>query len=104
MKIIELLNKIANGEEVPKKIKYKDIIFNFCCDEYDSEYYAEDDSDIFSNMYASANDLNKEIEIIEDNKIEKLSMVYNGNAEDEIMRNRYKINEIIDKINEMSDK
>ena len=27
MKIIDLLNKIANGEEVPKKIKYDNEIF-----------------------------------------------------------------------------
>ncbi len=26
IKIIELINKIANGEEVPEKIKYKEII------------------------------------------------------------------------------
>ena len=29
MKIIDLLNKIANGEEVPKKIKYKGHIYQY---------------------------------------------------------------------------
>ena len=29
MKIIDLLNKIANGEEVPKKIKYKGSIYTY---------------------------------------------------------------------------
>ena len=29
MKIIDLFNKMANGEEVPKKILWKDIIFIF---------------------------------------------------------------------------
>ena len=28
MKVIELLNKIANGEEVPRKIKYRKIFIN----------------------------------------------------------------------------
>ena len=28
MKIIDLLNKIANGEEIPKKIRYGDLIYN----------------------------------------------------------------------------
>lgn len=29
IKIIDLLCKIANGEEIPEKIKYKDIIYNW---------------------------------------------------------------------------
>lgn len=36
MKIIDLLNKIANGEEVPKKIKWENIIFAYS--EYDKDY------------------------------------------------------------------
>ena len=36
MKIIDLLNKIANGEEVPKKIKYKNKIYEW--KEYDVCY------------------------------------------------------------------
>ena len=34
MKIIDLLNKIANGEEVPKKIKLNHIIFVYQGDDY----------------------------------------------------------------------
>ena len=37
MKIIDLLNKIANGEEVPKKILLNGIIF-----EYKGDYYSHD--------------------------------------------------------------
>lgn len=33
MKIISLLNKIANREEVPKKIKYDNLVY-----EYDEQY------------------------------------------------------------------
>ena len=29
IKVIDLLNKIANGEEVPKKIKFRDDIYEF---------------------------------------------------------------------------
>ena len=29
MKVIDLLNKIANGEEVPKKIKYDGSIYEY---------------------------------------------------------------------------
>lgn len=33
MKVIDLLNKIENGEEVPKKIKFENVIY-----EYDEEH------------------------------------------------------------------
>ena len=67
MKIIELLNKIANGEEVPKKIKYKDDIYihvdNHC-------YVCEETYEILSNnIYAEHNSLNDEIEIIEEKEM-----------------------------------
>ena len=71
MKVIDLLNKIANGEEVPKKIKYeKDTyihIDNYC-------YYCEDTNLILSDrIFAEYSKLNDEIEIIEEpKKIEKL--------------------------------
>ena len=46
-----------------------------------------------------------EFEIIEEEKdIEELGMVYNGNEEDEIMRNRYKINELVREINKLKNK
>lgn len=72
MKIIDLLNKIANGEEVPKKIKYKDDIYihvdNYC-------YVCEETNETLSqNIYAEFSRLNDEVEIIEeDKKIKHLS-------------------------------
>ena len=36
IKIIDLLTKIANGEEVPKKIKWENIIYAYS--EYDKDY------------------------------------------------------------------
>lgn len=61
MKIIDLLNKIANGEEVPKKIKYAGIIW-----EYDNttKDYITDDMFLIYKMNSFA--LNKSFEILEE--------------------------------------
>ena len=100
IKVIDILVNIANGEEVPKKIKYNDYIMIY--DEDTQDYYNEP-----SCTYALLDDihkkLNDEVEIIEDTpkedkKIEKLDMSDTHYMIDhtEIME---KINEIIDKIN-----
>jgi hypothetical protein len=61
MKIIDLLNKIANGEEVPKKI--------YC---FNREFYLKENTyfgDTFTLMhYIQEEDLNDEVEIIEEEK------------------------------------
>lgn len=66
MKVIDLLNKIANGEEVPKKIKIKDEIWIY--DEID--YRASDDRGYLFEVHTRTNcqDLNEEIEIPEEPK------------------------------------
>lgn len=72
MKIIELLNKIANGEEVPKKIKYKITKRTYNKEDKD---YTRDDGELGSYyLFQCINSLhlNDEIEIIEDKEIEKL--------------------------------
>lgn len=59
IKIIDLFNKIANGEEVPKEVRFADFIF-----EYD-----EDDQMYYDNKYENICDyafLNDEVEIIEE--------------------------------------
>lgn len=70
MKIIELLNKIANGEEIPKKIKYLNRIYEYKYSTYGTGYLYEDkgieywfSEDALSD---SAEELNYEVEIIED--------------------------------------
>ena len=99
MKVIDLLNKIANGEEVPKKIKYNDL-----------EYELDKEQDDYMLVYAGLlddintfNQLNDEVEIIEeDKKIEMLPMIEEDElyvAYLEINQTRRKINEIIDYIN-----
>jgi tRNA G46 methylase TrmB len=105
MKVIDLLNKIANVEEVPKKIKYEGDIYihtdNYC-------YFCKETNKILSqNIYAEFSRLNDEIEIIEDTpkedkKIEKMEFCYEVSDKIQNANNeRFKdfINEIIDKLN-----
>ena len=121
MKVIDLLNKIANGEEVPEKIK---ILYNeFYYDKDNLKYrnVEENRENLFEHIdFFKGLVLNDEVEIIEDTpkdkKIEKLDIVIQdertGNA---YILNEYgtkcyltkhskiianKLNEIIDKINE----
>lgn len=100
IKIIDLLNKIANGEEVPKKIKYENDIYkhidNYC-------YYCDETNLILSDrIFAEYSKLNDEVEIIEeDKKIEKLEYEEMDDmvgipTNQELME---KINEIIDYLN-----
>ena len=71
MKVIDLLNKIANGEEVPKKIKYDNDIWNY--DEISRDYEL---FDVSGNLYLFDEELNitkalnDEVEIIEEDKQE----------------------------------
>ena len=68
MKIIDLLNKIANGEDVPKEIKYRDVIFRYDC--Y-NQCYIQKNYDKYNDLFMQLSDhkgtdLNYEIEIIEE--------------------------------------
>jgi len=97
IKIIELLNKIANGEDVPQEIKYEEEIYYY--DESITDYRCgeigyylfdkgfEDDTRTF---------LKDEIEIIEDDK--KIEKIGKGHyiEDEEVLE---KIDEIIDYIN-----
>lgn len=95
MKIIDLLNKIANGEEVPKKIKYVDDIY-INIDEHC--YFCEETNETLSqNIYAEFSRLNDEVEIIEeDKKIERMTAISTNSFNQALVD---KINEIIDVIN-----
>ena len=101
MKVIDLLNKVANGEELPEKFKY---INGAIYHKSNDGYYDENGCKWRLSIVL---DLNNEIEIIEeDKKIEKLDnrILLQRRIEDmgtplEEMLN--KINEIIDKINEV---
>ena len=126
MTVIQLLNKIANGIDIPLQIKYDNDIWKY--DEMARDYLLIDKSgeeylicEELNLMYA----LNEEVEIIEDKPFnERVEEIYNRhidyiyNKEDkkiERLKNLFiipdrtienliiladKINEIIDKINE----
>ena len=102
MKVIDLLNMIAKGEiKNETKIKCSDFPVSYIYKNGTLGFYSQDVfyeltlKDILENIdYAT-------YEIIEEKELEKLSMIYNGNAEDEIMRNRYILNELVREFNKL---
>ena len=122
IKIIDLLNKIANNEEVPKKIKYKDNVYYLGKNMVDLHTYQTEGSNntrklslIINNEYLNLNDY---VEIIEeDKKIEKIKSngdeFYSDYIDAWISKNKTdayceflmnKINELIDEINNLKEK
>lgn len=110
MKIIDLLNKIANNEEIPTRIIYKNEIYKA---EYNSiikqNYYEIEDK--YSNRLLLAEihsvaQLNDEVEITEDKKIEKLKVHSLGDKKKDgsFVDSAFPSNEeLMDKINEVID-
>lgn len=108
MKIIDLLNKIANGEEVPKKVRYNDEIYdtetsnNFSLMIYETTGKMSDDGEV--RLF-----LNDEINIIEDKleeekKIpEKLFHCCMETDNEEIKFLIQNINDLSDKYNQLID-
>lgn len=117
MKIIDLMNKVANDEDMPRRIIYEDLEWEYRRDLDDYEYYDEDRNwheYLFENPFGKAYSelYNDEIEILDhyekNNKIEKLEPLQKewlslddikftfSNSEMIIVN---KINEIIDCIN-----
>ena len=98
MRVIDLLQRIANGEELPNKFKFDDDIYykqSLKC------YRCNETGKIFEECFI-LEDLDKEIEIIEeDKKIEKIDVNYLQQIKKwkraKVLGN--KINEIIDYIN-----
>ena len=96
MTVIQLLNKKANGEELPSVINCYNQTFYL----NDGIYIAKNQTGKYFEDYFDFSSLDYEVEIIEDTpkedkKIEKLNMNKLGTITD--IKN--KINEIIDKIN-----
>lgn len=115
IRIIDLLNKIANGEEVPEKIELlsNNEIFNY--DDEIGDYNGENGDYLFGEVITNIMNLqvflNDEVEIIkEDKKIEKISINDNGTigfpngqwaARNMDKAFAIKINKLIDKVNNM---
>ena len=118
MKIIDLLNKIANGEKVPKKIKYKNKIYEW--KEYDVCYgkimtkkgwvkehgYVAEENRTYFYLKHCYQDLNDKVEIIEEQKkipekIEQVEIDVTMAIGEQICAS--KINEIIDYLESKGD-
>lgn len=118
IKIIDLLKRIANGEEVPEKIKFNDVIWEY--KKKTEDYYSTITNEPFFNDYSSLGfwvmkHLNHEVEIIEEDKpIEELKTEivdterklkgirgtkYSIRVVDNILIN--KINELVKEINKL---
>ena len=93
MKVIDLLNKIANGEDVPKKIKAGNIIWSF--DKKEKTYFMNNTNIQLFYVEEITKKLNDEVEILEEEqkipeKLKKANMTHNQ------AKLANKINEIID--------
>lgn len=117
IKVIDLLVKIANEEEIPKKIKYRDKIWEHTLTlsgrgyQYYSEYYQ--DWRTLQNQVYLEECLNDEVEIIEEpKKIEKITVrektlgFPNGEWTARNIDKAFaiKINKLIDEINNLKEK
>lgn len=100
MKIINLLNKIANGE-IPIKIKYKNKIYIYQEDEQDYAYIEDGYYDWLLSDVTDMSFLNEEVELIEDevdiDNIEELDAYETVETYDwqDVDTNRITINELI---------
>lgn len=100
IKVIELLNKIAKGEEVPKKIKILGIVFVW----FEDSYRKEDANLEYITDYCRLDCmLNDEIEILEDNteEIEELDLTKKQNIWDKLSMCEDKINELVKAVNKI---
>lgn len=113
IKIIDLMQKCANKENIPERILYKNTVFvlNDC----KCYYNEEKDERLLDYIIPTFSNLNEEVEILEDNteEIEELDkfdiqgLEVSGYLmtqaeyllEDGIEENRQKINELVRKIN-----
>jgi hypothetical protein len=81
MKVIDLLNKIANGEEVPKKIHIRDLD-KYTWQEDVKAYWSDvDENDLLNDLDLSATNLKEDIDIIEEpqeHKIPKKIKIYDN--------------------------
>lgn len=107
MKIIDLLNTPL--DKLPKKIKVEDKIYTLYINEANQHYYQDDKCKYFLFSICCFDELNNEVEIIEDKKIEKLSKftATDNGQEIEIAPTNFeivkKVNEIIEEVNKLKE-
>ena len=108
MKVIDLLNKINNNEEIPEKIKFDDTIFKY--DKRQKEYNHKKDNGYYETLlYRVMNThfidvlLKAEVEVIEENKgIKELNKISYDEFKYTDNKHRFDLTNIeYDKINEL---
>ena len=110
IRVIDLLNKIAKGEEVPKKIKYNKKVYEYDKEQSDFSHFNINYYEYFLDDINTIEQLNAEVEIIEEEKeIENIPFdnempLTMMEMYHQLEKYNYKINEIIDVINDMRDK
>ena len=82
MKVIDLLNKIANEEEVPKHIHIRDLD-TYTWQEDIKEYWSDkDENNLLFDLDLSTTKLKEDIDIIEeDKKIEKFKVIKDNSGD-----------------------
>ena len=99
MKVIDLLNKIAKGEEVPKKIRINHWCYKFEWVEHLENYYDEEsDIDLMGVLSMNTEELNYEVEIIEEQPI-----IFHLPTPEEDWDVNLRLTRIEDKIKELAD-
>ena len=105
IKIIDLLNKIANDEEVPKKIKIKNVIYEYRGYMYCTEKANYQDIEDYLFGKWNFNILNNYAEIIEEpKKIEKIDFGTLNTQKEKNRAMKDTINKLIDEINNLKEK
>lgn len=110
MKVIDILNKINNNEEIPEKIKFDNTIFEY--DKSQKEYNHKKDNGYYETLLYRVMTthfidvlLRAEVEIIEENKeIEELEILESDRKVMAafVIKNREKINELIRAVNKIN--
>ena len=106
MELIDLLNKIVNGEEMPQKIKYKEIIYYYCeGDDSKNCYFTRPKGCGGDWLHFEVADLNDEVEILEkENKIpEKLPLWATRREDKEYTNLEHQVLEVARKVDEIID-
>lgn len=106
IKVIDLLVKIANGEKVPKKIKFMDSIWEYCKNGSTQDYINDYDKYLMELIPINKVGLNDGVEIIEEPKKIKKCKNYEHflGIDDYIEYLKNKIDELIDEINNLKEK
>lgn len=111
MKIIDLLNKIANGEEVPEKIKCRN--FEYIYSKEICWYRRIDDIGSYVEWFISADRLNETIKIIEEQEeidIQGIEKIRDYRTSDDDLYNdnfgdfRSTINELVQAVKQLDKK